>query len=55
MRVKNYVDCVRYDVGVIAHSCGVPHARALKRYRCRLVQSAGKSVPLDELDPPVAA
>lgn len=55
VRVKNYVERVRYDVGVIAHSCGVPHARALKRYHCRLVQSSGKSVPLDELCPPVAA
>ena len=55
VRVRNYVERVRYDVGVIAHSCGVPHPRALKRYHCRIVQSSGRSVPLDELYPPVAA
>ncbi len=55
VRVKNYVERLRYDVGVIAHSCGVPHPRALKRYHCRIVQSSGKSVPLNELYPPVAA
>ena len=55
VRVKNYVERIRYDVGVIAHSCGVPHPRALKRYHCRIVQSSGRSVPLDELYPPVVA
>ena len=53
VRVKNYVDKIRYGVGIIAHSCGVPHPRALKRYHCRLVQPNGKSVPLDELYPAV--
>ncbi len=55
LRVKNYVERLRYDVGVIAHSCGVPHPRALKRFHCRIVQDTGKSVPLDELYPPSAA
>jgi len=55
VRVANFVERVRYDVGVIAHSCGVPHPRALKRYHCRIVQSSGRSIPLDELYPPVAA
>ncbi len=55
VRVKNYVERIRYDVGVIAHSCGVPHPRALKRFHCRIVQDTGKSVPLDELYPPATA
>ena len=52
-RVMNYVGKIRYGVGVIAHSCGVPHPRALKRFHCRLVQPNGKSIPLDELYPDV--
>ena len=55
VRVKNYVERIRYDVGVIAHSCGVPHLRALKRFHCRIVQDTGKSVLLDELYPPAIA
>jgi glutamate synthase domain-containing protein 2 len=53
VRVMQYVEKMRKDVGVIAHSCGVPHPRALKRYHCRMVQPNGRSVPLDELFPPV--
>lgn len=54
VRVKNFVDKIRYGTGVIAHSCGVDHARALKRFHCRIVLDQGKSVPLDELYPTVA-
>lgn len=50
-RVANYVDKMRYGVGLIAHSCGVAHPRALKRFHCRIVQANGLSVPLDELHP----
>jgi len=52
VRVMSYVERVRNDVGTIAHSCGVPHPRALKRYHCRIVQNSGRSVPMDELYPP---
>jgi len=52
VRVMQYVDKMRKDVGVIAHSCGVPHPRALKRFHCRMVQPNGRSIPLDELFPP---
>ncbi len=55
VRVANFVEKMRYDVGVIAHSCGVPHTRALKRFHCRIVQSNGRSIPLDELYPPVVS
>ena len=53
VRVLRYVEKMRKDVGVIAHSCGVRHPRALKRYHCRIVQPNGRSVPLDQLFPPV--
>ena len=51
VRVKNFVEKIRYGTGIIAHSCGVAHPRALKRYHCRIVQGDGKSVPLYELYP----
>ena len=51
IRVKNFIEKMRYGVGVIAHSCGVRNPRALKRYHVRIVQENGKSVPLDELYP----
>ncbi len=51
VRVANFVKKLNYGVGIIAHSCGVPHARGLQRFHVRLVQDSGKSVPLDELYP----
>jgi len=51
VRVKNFVDKIRYGVGIIAHSCGVPHPRALKRYHCRIVLETGRSTPLDDVYP----
>ena len=50
-RVRRYALAMRKEVGVIAHSCGVPEPRRLKRFHCRIVQDDGKSVPLDELYP----
>jgi len=55
VRVKNFVEKLRYGVGLIAHSCGVRQPRALKRYHVRLVQSSGRSIPMDELYPPIEA
>ena len=51
VRVKNFVEKVRYGVGLTAHSCGVAHPRALQRFHCRIMQQDQKSVPLDELYP----
>jgi len=51
VRVKNFVEKIRYGTGIVAHSCGVAHPRALKRYHCRIVQGDGKSVPLNDLYP----
>ena len=50
-RVARYALSIRKEVGVIAHSCGVPEPRQLKRFHCRIVQDDGKSVLLDELYP----
>jgi len=51
VRVKNFVERIRYGTETIAHSCGVTHPRALKQFHCRIVQANGKSVPLNELYP----
>ncbi|MEO1013727.1 MAG: FMN-binding glutamate synthase family protein [Pseudomonadota bacterium] len=48
-QVARYVDRMRKDVAMIAHSCGAPHARALKRHHVRIVQADGTSTPLDVL------
>ncbi len=52
-RVSNYVKNMNYEVGVIAHSCGVLEPRELKRYHARVVTDSHKSAPLSELYPPV--
>ena len=49
VRAANYVDKMRKDVAMIAHSCGAAHARNLKRFHVRIVQEDGSSAPLDEL------
>lgn len=48
-RVAHYVEKMRKDVAMIAHSCGAAHARNLKRFHVRIQQEDGTSVPLDEL------
>ena len=53
VRVANYVRNLQYEVGLIAHSCGVRSPRHLRRHHARIVQSDGRSVPLDVLHPPV--
>lgn len=45
----NYVNKMRKDVAMIAHSCGAAHARNLKRFHVRMVQPDGSSVQLDEI------
>ena len=50
-RVRQYSETMRKEVGIIAHSCGVPEPRRLQRFHCRIVQDDGRSVPLDELYP----
>lgn len=47
--VASYVEKMRKDVAMIAHSCGAAHARDLKRHHVRIVQPDGTSIPLDEI------
>jgi glutamate synthase domain-containing protein 2 len=51
VRVKNFIEKIHYGTGLIAHSCGARHPRALKRFHVRTVQANGKSVPMNELFP----
>ncbi len=53
-RVYNYARNIEKEVGIIAHSCGVPEPRRLKRFHCRIVQDDGSSMPLDALYPDAA-
>jgi len=50
-RVANYTKNLVKEVEIIAHSCGVPQPRRLKRYHCRIVSANGRSVPMNELFP----
>ena len=52
-RVADYVKNMVYEVGMIAHSCGVGHLRDLERHHARVIQGNGMSVPLDKLYPQV--
>ncbi len=52
VRVKNFVEKLRYGVGLIAHSCGVPEPRLLRRHHVRVVQDTGRSVLLSDLYQP---
>jgi glutamate synthase domain-containing protein 2 len=52
-RVSDYVKNMVYEVGMIAHSCGVSHLRDLERHHARVIQGNGMSVPLDRLYPQV--
>jgi glutamate synthase domain-containing protein 2 len=54
-RVMHYSKNMHKEIGIIAHSCGVPEPRRLKRFHCRVVQDDGRSIPLDELYPDVKA
>ena len=48
-RVANYHKYIQYGVGILAHSCGVTHARDLGRHHVRVIQDNGLSVALDKL------
>lgn len=50
-RVRRYAEQIKKETAVIAHSCGVPHPRALRRIHCRIVQEDGRSVPLSQIYP----
>ncbi|WP_370650602.1 FMN-binding glutamate synthase family protein [Kordiimonas sp. SCSIO 12603] len=50
-RVASYAKNMKKEVGILAHSCGVPEPRQLKRYHARVVLDNGRSVSMDELYP----
>jgi len=54
-RVRRYQRQMEKEVGMIAHSCGVPEPRRLRRYHCRLTQGNGTTVPMDKLYPELRA
>ncbi len=54
VRVANYARNMNYEVGIIAHACGVREPRELRRFHARVVTANGLSVPLNELHPDVS-
>jgi glutamate synthase domain-containing protein 2 len=55
VRVAHYAMNMNREIDMIAHSCGVRHARELQRRHVRLVQPTGGSIALDVLHPLPAA
>ena len=51
LRVANYANNMNREIDMIAHSCGVRHARELKREHVRIVQASGQSVAMNMLYP----
>jgi glutamate synthase domain-containing protein 2 len=51
LRVANYANNLNREIDMIAHSCGVRHARELRREHVRIVQGNGQSVALSTLYP----
>ena len=51
VRVANYARNVNKEINMIAHSCGLQHARQFRREHVRIVETAGKSVALNMLYP----
>jgi len=54
VRVANYARNMNYEVGIIAHACGVREPRELRRFHARVVSGNGLSLPLNELHPDVS-
>lgn len=50
-RVAKYVNNMNREIDMISHSCGVRHARELRREHVRIVQGAGHSSALNMLYP----
>ncbi|WP_237065726.1 FMN-binding glutamate synthase family protein [Microbulbifer guangxiensis] len=52
-RVSNYARNLAYEVGTIAHSCGVREPRQLRRHHVEVINERGLATPLAELVPEV--
>ncbi len=50
-RVANYCMSMNKEIDMIAHSCGVHHARDFRREHVRIVQSGGQSIAFNMLYP----
>jgi glutamate synthase domain-containing protein 2 len=50
-RVAHYVENMRHEVKMIAHSCGVREPRQLNRHHARIVGEDGRTISLDQLYP----
>jgi len=50
-RVANYCRNMNKEIDMIAHSCGLKHAREFRREHVRIVQASGQSVALNVLYP----
>jgi len=50
-RVANYIFNMTYDIGMIAHSCGVLEPRQLRRTHARIVTTSGHSETLENRYP----
>jgi len=46
VRVAHYIENIRHDVGVIAHSCGIKHPRQFQRHHARIMIADGHSTGL---------
>jgi glutamate synthase domain-containing protein 2 len=51
LRVANYCNGMNREIDMIAHSCGVRHARELKREHVRIVQANQQSIAFNMLYP----
>ncbi|WP_347249078.1 FMN-binding glutamate synthase family protein [Zoogloea sp.] len=51
LRVANYARNLNKEIDMIAHACGLLHAREFRREHVRLVQSAGRSEAFNMLYP----
>lgn len=50
-RVAHYQRNMTYGVGMIAHACGLPEPRQLKRQHVHIVTQSGLSAPMSEIHP----
>ena len=50
-RVAHYCQNMNKEIDMIAHSCGLPHAREFRREHVRIVQHSGASQALNMLHP----
>jgi glutamate synthase domain-containing protein 2 len=46
-RVAQYAHWMNHEINLLAHSCGLSHARQFRREHIRMVQMPGRSFPMD--------